>query len=78
MNDIANVRMVVQPTGDLTAIFTLNGNAVAFAIRLAGQRILTNFLMGETFRLQPDAQILAWLVFGRVPSQPPVLLAFSL
>ena len=33
-------------------------------VGFAGQGVLTNFLMRETFRLQPDRQILARMVFS--------------
>ena len=64
MDHVAHVSFVVQPAGNLTAVLTLHRNAVGFAVWLAGKRILADLLMRETFRLQPHAQILSWLVIG--------------
>lgn len=64
MNHVAHVSFAVKPVGYLTAVLTLHRNAVAFAVWLAGKRILADLLMRETFRLQPHAQILARLVIG--------------
>ena len=56
--------MVMQPAGNLTAFLAFNRNAVAFAVRFAGQGILADFLIFEAFRFQPDGQVLARLVIG--------------
>ena len=60
---IAFLRRIMQPVRHLPAVFALNRNAIAFAVGFAGQGVLANFLMRKTFRLQPDRQILAWMIF---------------
>ena len=64
IDHIAFAGMVMQPAGNLTAFLAFNRNAVAFAVRFAGQGILADFLIFEAFRFQPDGQVLARLVIG--------------
>ena len=64
MIHIAFAGMVMQPAGNLTAFLAFNRNAVAFAVRFAGQGILADFLIFEAFRFPPDGQVLARLVIG--------------
>ncbi len=64
IDHIAFAGMVMQPAGNLAAFFAFNRDAVALAVRFAGQGVLANFLIFEIFRLQPDGQILARLVIG--------------
>ncbi len=64
MHDVTHARFVMQPVRDLTAIFALHRNAIAFAIGFAGQGILANFLIFKLVRLQPHAQVLTRLIIS--------------
>ncbi|CCK03605.1 hypothetical protein BN129_2290 [Cronobacter sakazakii 701] len=64
INHIARLRMLMQPVRHLAFAFAFHRNAIAFTVRLTGERILANLLVRKPLRLDPDGGVLAGQVIG--------------